>query len=269
VLHLLAALWHYPFPLFAALLAISALLLWWRARSESSRVSIYRDVLIFQAIMTLLALGHVYFYDGWPTNSRYEFPGQLFVIAAVLGLVFSLSYLAAELRCPAGAVEATMIVLCLGGIFVIGYRDFRNTADVYVKGSREFTAALDAIIVSARMNPSQPIVVESGSPYDLEPVFSINRFLVSFKIANPLYLRTHDYDKADYPRTVFFEGLKDTLRAISTTGRVDVSTGTGLLPSIFLARFEPIERLSSQPCLGVRLGKSVGGDCKVVATIRY
>jgi hypothetical protein len=268
-LHVWSALWHYPFPLLALLLLLSAGLLAWGMRSGSKQVSIYRNVLIFQVLLTFLAVTHVYFYDGWPANSRYEFPGQLFVFAAVLGFFVSLCHLAAEFRLPVGAIEIAMVLLCLAGILFVGYRDFRAATDVYVERSREFTAALDAIVASARANLSQPIVVESGSPYDIEPVFTLNRFLLFNKVTNPIYLRTHDLERAEYPRTPFFDGLKDTLLAISRTGQVDVSKGTGLLPGYFLARFEPIGRFSSQPCLAVRLAKSADGDCKLVAIVRY
>ena len=120
-----------------------------------------------------------------------------------------------------------------------GYGDFRNDVATYVASSRNFTAAILTAAAKAKSQPDAQIVVEARSPYDLEPIFAINRFLVSLGVTNPLFVRPHQLTSAVYPKNAFFDGLIDTIRAISERGTITKDTGVGTLPGPFFVNYRP------------------------------
>ena len=115
-----------------------------------------------------------------------------------------------------------------------------------------------------------PIVVESATPYDLEPAFSINRYLLSLDVRNPIYLRLHELRRATFPDYPFFHGLIRTLENLSAQGEVSSADSAGTVTSPFLAKFSKIDQFKAdQPCLSIQLAKAPVYGCTLIGTIKY
>lgn len=269
--------WKYPMPLLlAALLGFGlAGCLRLPAGAMSPGWPVFaahaRHLFLLQAGLVILSLAHIFFYDGWPLDSRYAFPGEFFVfLSGVMVLHLALESVRAwhpservraELFCGLALIVATA---------AIGYSDLRNQVKSFTVASREFTQTLDRIVAQANADPTVAIVVESATPYDLEPVFSINRYLLSFGVRNPIYLRPHDLRAASFPDNTFFHGMISTLENLSTNGEVSSADSTGTLPSPFLARFSKFDQLKlGQPCLSIQLAKAPTFGCTAIGVVKY
>ena len=109
--------------------------------------------------------------------------------------------------------QAGIFAVAAGIVLLRGFGDFRNDVATYVQSSRNFTTAILTAATRAKSEPNAQIVVEAISPYDLEPIFAVNRFLVSLGVTNPMFLRPHELTSAAYPKNAFFQGLIDTIEA--------------------------------------------------------
>jgi hypothetical protein len=225
----------------------------------------------FQFWLLILSLFHSVFYDGWPIGNRYEFPGQLFVFVSFLIPLFIAGRIIKtnhpRLWMP---YQAGIFALAAGAALWRGYGDFRSDVAVYVERSRNFTAAILTAAAQAKSKPDAQIVVEAMSPYDLEPIFAVNRFLVSLGVTNPMFVRPHTLTSAAYPKNAFFQGLIDTIEAVSEQGKITKDTGVGTLPGPFFVNYKPFSSFStSAPCLSVRINMAPYDGCVPIAVVAY
>jgi hypothetical protein len=273
----LAKIFHglrtYPFPVLFALGSASIGLgaAARRALPTGESVRAINCAIQFQFWLLALSLSHLVFYDGWPLGNRYEFPGQLFVFASFLIPLFITGRILRAIRPRLWMpYQACIFLLAIGATLSRGYSDFRNDVAIYVESSRNFTAAILTATAQAKSQPGAQIVVEAMSPYDLEPIFAINRFLVSLGVTNPLFVRPHQLASAAYPKNAFFQGLIDTIEAVSEHGNITKDTGVGTLPGPFFVNYKPISSFSaSLPCLSIRLNKAPYDGCVPIATVAY
>ena len=166
--------------------------------------------------------------------------------------------------------QASIFAVAAGTALLRGYVDFRNDVATYVKSSRDFTAAILAAAAQAKSEPGAQIVIEAMSPYDLEPIFAVNRFLVSLGVANPMFVRPHQLASAVYPKNAFFQGLINTIETVSERGTISKDSGVGTLPGPFFVNYKPFSSFSaSLPCLSIRLNKAPYDGCIPIATVAY
>lgn len=268
---------YYPMPLMLFVLLCLGLLGYLRIRSTEGSAawpvfSAYaRSLFRLQAGLILLSLAHIFFYDGWPLDTRYAFPGEFFVFLTG-AIVLHAAQEALRAWRPWWRVRAELLsglALIAAAVF-IGYSDVRNQVNSFTAASREFTQTLDRIVAQAKANPAVAIVVESATPYDLEPVFSINRFLLSYGVDNPIYLRLHDLRAASFPNNPFFHGMIRTLEHLSVHGEVSSADSAGTLPSPFLARFARFDQFKSgQRCFSIQLAKAPTPGCTAIGVVSY
>jgi hypothetical protein len=273
LLKILAGLRHYPFPLLIAL-AIVSFGLSRAAKKIPEMEDTLRTINVavqFQFWLLLVSLSLMLFYDGWPAGNRYMFPGELIVFVSFLIPLFIFGQIVKASR-PKFWIpyQVAIFVLAVSMVAWRGYRDFRSEAAAYVARSQTFTASIFKVAAQAKSMPNAQIVVEAISPYDLEPIFSVNRFLVSLGVTNPMFVRTHELSAGVYPKTSFFQGLIDTIKAVSEQGSITYDTGVGVLPSPFLINYKPFSNFSpSSPCLSVRLKEAPYDGCAPISTITY
>lgn len=273
----LAKIFHglrtYPFPVLFAL-ALASLGLWTVARRASPAGTSIRTIdcaVQFQFWLVALSLGHLIFYDGWPLGNRYEFPGQLFVFVSFLIPLYLIGRILQATRPRLWMpYQVCIFLLAAAATLARGYGDFRNDVATYVASSRNFTAAILTAAARAKSQPDAQIVVEARSPYDLEPIFAINRFLVSLGVTNPLFVRPHQLTSAVYPKNAFFDGLIETIQVISERGTITKDTGVGTLPGPFFVNYRPFSTFSpSLPCLSIRLNNAPDDGCLPITTVTY
>lgn len=273
----LAKIFHglrtYPFPVLFALTVASLGLgiVARRALPVGASIRTVNCAVQFQFWLLALSLGHLIFYDGWPLGNRYEFPGQLFVFVAFLIPLYLIGQIVRAITPGLWApYQACIFLLAAGAALSRGYGDFRKDVATYVESSRNFTAAILTAAAEAKSQPNAQIVVEARSPYDLEPIFAINRFLASLGVTNPLFVRPHQLTSAVYPKNAFFEGLIDTIQVVSEKGTITKDTGVGTLPGPFFVNYRPFSTFSaSSPCLSIRINNAPDDGCRPIATVAY
>jgi hypothetical protein len=263
----------YPFPLLLVLGAISLGLgaIAKRTLPAGQPVGATNIAVQFQFWLLALSLCHLVFYDGWPNGNRYEFPGQLFVfISSLIPLFIAGRIIKASRPRLWMPYQAGIFAVAAGIVLLRGFGDFRNDVATYVQSSRNFTTAILTAATRAKSEPNAQIVVEAISPYDLEPIFAVNRFLVSLGVTNPMFLRPHQLTSAAYPKNAFFQGLIDTIEAISERGTINRDTGVGTLPGPFFVDYTPFSSFTTTaPCLSIRIKNAPSDQCVAIATVTY
>ena len=274
--NLIATFWHSPLIFMAGVLIVLVMVLQCISRSTSNEraAAIARSLwlaVLLQGALFGLALSHAFFYDGWPYDSRYAFPGHLLVFVSVAQLLYLALSIAGEFRpswTPVLEIGVTIAVLAVA--VHSGFAGLRASVETFVEASQSYTRQIENIVSIAASNPSVPLIIESATPYDLEPVFSVNRFVRMRGIRSPMFLRLHNLEKASFPQQPFFYGLIDTLAQISRTGTLPSFGSTGTLPSPFLVEFSPLNELPpGGPCFSIVLAMAPASGCEVIAHITY
>lgn len=234
-------------------------------------VSLINSSIAIQAVLLIAMVSHAVFYSSWPEGSRYSFPGDFLVFISLTQTAYVVltvvSLYKNDWRRPA-ELALSAVLLCL--IALSGFSQIRASVDALVESSRRYTAQIETIVARARSEPSVPIIVESATPYDLEPVFSVDRFLKMRGVVSPLYLRLHDLKSASFPQDPFFLSLIDTLQELSKAGVMSPQHSAGTLPSPFLAKFDPIDQFhSGDRCFAITLAKAPTSGCEVLANVTY
>jgi hypothetical protein len=81
--------------------------------------------------------------------------------------------------------------------------------------TREFSAELAAIVSRARTDPAAPIILEAHGAGAYEPVYSLQRYLQSAGLENPIAVRLHPDRKSISP---FYDDLENRLRVLQDRG---------------------------------------------------
>lgn len=167
------------------------------------------------------------FYNGkWPGSvSRYQFPGILaFHFSILIGLVAVTRLI--ELSWPGRRklvaliqlVPALWLVIASVGII----SDNRRISLETVRATSEFDAKLQVVAGYLGRNPEKPLIINTFSVSDYEPVFSMERFVRARGLANPVAIRMNGYAPAQY-RPDSLEGILSTaLARISEVGSGDL-----------------------------------------------
>jgi len=148
------------------------------------------------AAFCLIYLSQLLFYNGeWPTGTRYDFPGMLYIPAAMVILTVYGVQLAPEAK---RATFSRTWRLALGIALALvtlmkGYSPTITFVDRMVKSSNEFVRGIEHAASTLRAHPDYGLVIESGSVADYEAVFSHEEFLRAYGVQNSIFLRMHGY----------------------------------------------------------------------------
>jgi hypothetical protein len=156
-----------------------------------------------------------------PSGTRYDFPAMLIPICFVyfIGCVINLRVREAGKRRLAdglalGFAIAIAAVFCLtGGIG--GLVSSIGQVEANIAKTREFSTELAAIVTRARTDPAAPIILEAYGPGAYEPVYSLQRYLQSAGLGNPIAVRLHP-DRISID--AFYDKLENRLRALQEDG---------------------------------------------------
>jgi hypothetical protein len=162
------------------------------------------------AFSAFVFISQYVFYNGdWPNHSRYDFPGVLVIplyISAFLLLIYKIlkTYSVSDTILRGlwfGAWTGLICVTIMRGYVAIQVRVADN-----VKMTGIYTDHIKKAAGILRANPDRPLVIESGNPWDYEPVYANSKFLRAYGVTNTMYLRLHGYS----PQTVA-DGLEKQL----------------------------------------------------------
>ncbi len=161
------------------------------------------------------------FYNGhWPDHNRYDFPGLLYEPMYYLVLLWLVVSLLRQLKLPTAVTGGIKWGFLLGLGCLVIMRGFVSTKVAVAENAtrtRAFTAYIEKIAAELRSHPQVPVVVESASVWDYEPIYSYRVFLTAQEISNPFYLRLHGYDETTVSPGLE-AGLARQLEQISVEG---------------------------------------------------
>ncbi len=183
-----------PLSILAGLICAVALMFFQHGLSKENRRSI-TQALLWLAACLFVYLSQLFFYDGlWPIGYRYDFPGLLYIPAAIT-IVFSLiRKMAVQWTAGAAAVLKTSLILALFIVILSKSYDplFQFQSDNN-KSADQFNQGLAKLVSVLNEHPDYALVVESGSSSDLSPAIGYARFLHADGVNNEVFLRIHGY----------------------------------------------------------------------------
>lgn len=159
-----------------------------------------RNHFCVQSWLAVLLVSQMVFYNGnWPTGIRYDLPGMIALDLAYILLslcFFTLVGIMYPNSLPTRRLAPSTITcwLLVAFFFVFGTGQLgkiRTTAQRNSETSIAFQSTLSGILSAAGRDPGTPIVLESHSPWDIEPLSSLRTYLKASGVSNPTVLVTH------------------------------------------------------------------------------
>jgi hypothetical protein len=156
-----------------------------------------------------------------PSGTRYDFPAMLIPICFVyfIGCVVNLRVReAGKPRLADGLALGFAIAIAAVFWSTGGFGGLANSIDqveANIVRTRKFSAELAAIVSRARISPAAPIILEAYGPGAYEPVYSLQRYLQSAGLGNPVAVRLHP-DRISID--AFYDKLENRLRVLQRDG---------------------------------------------------
>lgn len=243
----------FPLAILGSLMVVLGILLLVR------KFSIYIRKTLFQALFWFMVIWAVYFsqlifYNGvWPTGTRYDFPGMLYIPAAIFILYLVAEKIAIEkprLKYPKFIVRFGWIIALALFVLLRGYAPTIDALEKNVRVTKDFTNHIEQLSSILRLNPESALVLESGNILDYEPIFSYERFLRAYGVQNPLFLRIHGYSPE-----VVASGLDQSL----ALKLLDISNQGNNL-------FQPLSKIKNYQnrCYSLSLSGSFKSECQPI-----
>jgi hypothetical protein len=156
-----------------------------------------------------------------PGGTRYDFPAMLIPICFVyfIACVVNLRVREAGKQRSADGwalgfgLAIAIVFLSTGGIR--GLAGSIDKVETNIVKTREFSDELAAIVLRARTDPAAPIILEAYGAGAHEPVYSLQRYLQSDGLGNPIAVRLHPDRQSISP---FYDELENRLRGLQDRG---------------------------------------------------
>jgi hypothetical protein len=156
-----------------------------------------------------------------PTGTRYDFPAMLIPIgfACFIGCAVNLRDGATrgknltDGRALLFAIAVGIVFLSIGGI--AGAIKSVRDVEANIAKTKEFSTELAAIVSRARTDPAAPVILEAYGAGAYEAVFSLQRYLLSEGLENPIGVRLHPDQRSQGP---LYDGLEQVLRTLQDSG---------------------------------------------------
>lgn len=181
--------------LLAILLALTTLMF---AAGSKTRLEKYKAAIknFFFVSFGLFALyaSQVFFYNGVfpPTSLRYSFPGMLAIpLFGILTLItfFSILEIIGLSKFIVNQAKNAVFVTLLIVILANGYQEARAFVKNNVIATNSFSAKMASYYKHLENNPEEPVVFDSYSVWNVEPIASVRAYLLANNVKNPMFLR--------------------------------------------------------------------------------
>lgn len=188
------------------------------------RVSNVEAVSVLGALCLLLGLfvSQELAYSGsLPGGTRYDFPAMLIPICFVYFIACVVNLRVREAGKERSAdgwalgfgLAIAIVFLSAGGIG--GSVSSTDKIETNIVKTRQFSAELAAVVSRARTDPAAPIILEAYGAGAYEPVYSLQRYLQSGGLENPIAVRLHPDRELISP---FYDDLENRLRVLQDRG---------------------------------------------------
>lgn len=205
------------------LLPLIVLITYWITFRISKKKDILKEffcVLIFWLGLIMIWLSQYVFYFGkWPQENRYDFPGVL-----VVPLMWILTYIVVKRFTVRLQFRIGSLFISVGFLFFlfysiqrVGYTKLMAAVDENVYGSTMFTKNLNYLKEKIMASKNCQIVFISKTPYDFEPIISMDEYLVAGGIHNS-YTVAPLYCEQDYSQDKFMTFLSNSICGWSSKG---------------------------------------------------
>jgi len=145
-------------------------------------------------VLFTLYSSQVFFYNGNfpPTTLRYSFPGMIalpvFWLAALFFLFSTLRIVGFNKHIEKQTKNALFTVL-FTFVLINGYQDTKAFLSDNVEKTNVFSSHMAGFYNYLGNNKDEPIVFDSYSIWNVEPIASVRAYLLANNIKNPMYLR--------------------------------------------------------------------------------
>jgi hypothetical protein len=178
-----------------------------------------------------------------PTHTRYDFPAMLF--RPFVGVLLAW-YCLNQTREYFGSRKSEYGYY-LPSIIHFGSSPLMRAANENVRRTHEFFSTVEAIVSSAKQNPSDPVLLEAYGAGAYEPIFSMQQFLSSLGVKNPISIRFYPDAKS---MGVLYDGLERTLRGLQDKGDND-----------FQALSTSLDSANDRHCISVGMDGPASSTC--------
>lgn len=142
-------------------------------------------IALYEAALIGVLLLNFGFYTGLQMTGRYLFPNTLVPALAILPLLRNIRSLKLVQRIPRYVVLAA---LCIP-LAVAGFRYNRNWSRDYRDQTERFESNLKKVVAVVSKQPSKPLVFDSYSIADVEPLVSVQIYLSVYGVRNPEFAK--------------------------------------------------------------------------------
>jgi hypothetical protein len=193
----------------------------WRYRKPLSKVGTVGVLGTLCFLLGLFISQEIAYGGTLPTGTRYDFPAMLIPICFVcfIGCAVKLrdretrGENLADGRALLFATAIGIVLLSTGGIG----RVIKSVHEVEtnIAKTKEFSTELAAIVSRARTDPAAPVIFEAYGAGAYEAVYSLQRYLLSEGLENPIGVRLHPDERSQGP---LYDNLERALRALQDSG---------------------------------------------------
>ena len=240
-----------------ATLAIAVLARWaWRYRRLVSWIEIASGLGTLCFMLAFFISQELAYGGALPTGTRYDFPAMLVPVFFVYFIACEINLrlretgkeTLAEARALLFSLTVVLLFLAAGGIR--GAVKSSDEVETNIAKTREFSAELAAIVSQARTEPAAPIILEAYGGGAYEPVYSLQRYLLSAGLTNPIAVRLHPDPASSGP---LYENLEKSLRTLQDAGG-NSFVRFGDLPAAPVCLSIGIDGEADGRCAGFRVG---------------
>ena len=189
-----------------------------------------RSFIVVQlGLLTIYASQYLFYSGVWPYVSalgRYSFPGVLARDWALLAFLTTMVGLAQKhgysrpsvIKLQAAASVALIFFAMAPFIIFPNYVTNRQTALSITADTNSFSKKYIAVVDFLRNNPDVPIIINSHSFNDLEPIFSIATFLHFSSIKNKIAVNAQGLGLQNYANQPNEFGLASAIHKLASQG---------------------------------------------------
>jgi len=230
----------------AAGVIVTLLIIWQLATKRKDKKLMKASIITLSLFISyyFVFISQYVFYNGdWPNHSRYDFPGVLVIPMFYVTLIVFVNFLLARSETPKlvtnllkyGIIVLLVVITAKSSFLEIRARVRDNATKTIV-----FTTRIESIKAKSLSNPSTPIVIESGNPWDYEPIFAYAEFLKAYGVKNDLYLRLHGYSNKTV-KPGLEEQLTVYLEHVEKEGSEDFKALPGTLDNCYSVLLRPVK----------------------------
>jgi hypothetical protein len=240
-----------------ALIGIYLLLLFFLRKQRRIRQNAQNSLLILTVLFFFVFYQILFYHGNWPSSSRYDYPGLLYIPVIVIILFSTLKILLEEFQINQAKLISNFVTAFAILMLTIssGYSASVSTISMIVSTTNQFNVQLNSLIHDAISHPKDIIVLESSNVWDYERIFSYQVYLLNNGVTNPITLRIHGYT----PQSIANSHDVNLVQEVELSQELEDWSNNGhdhLLPLKTLQNY-------GQNCISVMMSAEVETKCQI------